>query len=297
MPRKNLKTLKKSPNKKRRNKSKKFKLSSYSSGIPVFFVRHGESTNNVIQEPLIEKKMNNEITDEEFERIWKSNRMDDPDLTLKGKEQAIALGKYLKKGLNISNRKIHIYSSPFKRTLDTTDGIAKSFNKNEYKVTVRPDIFENGGVYSVNKNSELTEGECFSGSEIKNKYNYNVDLLPSAGPWYTGNREDDARSKMRAERVAKWIKSKEFRKENENKIVLMVMHGNFIDYLLKEIMNINAKLNFKTMSEYEVHSIYFDTPNTATSLFVVRNGKIIIKNICNVEHLNLPAEYSIINNI
>ena len=68
-------------------------------GIPVIFVRHGQSTNNTILEPLFMKEARGEITRDERERLWGENRVDDPELTGKGVKEARALGKYLKEAL------------------------------------------------------------------------------------------------------------------------------------------------------------------------------------------------------
>ena len=143
-------------------------------GIPVIFVRHGQSTNNTILEPLFMKEARGEITRDERERLWGENRVDDPELTGKGVKEARALGKYLKEALNFGeskSRNLHIYTSAFKRTLDTTKGIIESFDADEYKVQVRPDIFETGGVYIINdKNLRDGPGRCFSAADISSLY-------------------------------------------------------------------------------------------------------------------------------
>ena len=274
-------------------------------GIPVIFVRHGQSTNNTILEPLFMKEARGEITRDERERLWGENRVDDPELTGKGKTEARALGKYLKEALNFGeskSRNLHIYTSAFKRTLDTTKGIIESFDADEYKVQVRPDIFETGGVYIINdKNLRDGPGKCFSAADISSLYKgYDTSLLPVQGPWYVDGWENDTKSRERAYKVSNWIKSDEFRNMHNSHFVVFVMHGNFIDHLQKAILNIpgDPNLDSSTTNDHNVQAVSFGTPNSATSLFTIfGNGRVSCRHIGGVDHLALAPNESAFSRI
>jgi broad specificity phosphatase PhoE len=265
-------------------------------GIPVLFVRHGQSANNVLWESLMEKITKENVPRSEVERLWGEVHIDDPDLTKKGADEAVQLGNYIRGGLDWLGRTLRFYTSPFKRTLDTTDNITKAFSKEQYDVLVHPQIYETGGVYYINKqNLRDGPGKCFSRPDIERLYGYDASALPAEGPWYASGWESDSQSRERANGVSNWIKSAEFRELNENKIVVFVMHGNFIDHLQKAMMNIpeDATIDSKVTNDHTVHPVSFGTPNTATSLFFVfKDGRISVRYIGNVAHLNSCLETS-----
>ena len=131
--------------------------------------------------------------------------------------------------------------------------------------------------------------------DIERLYGYDASALPAEGPWYASGWESDSQSRERANGVSNWIKSAEFRELNENKIVVFVMHGNFIDHLQKAMMNIpeDATIDSKVTNDHTVHPVSFGTPNTATSLFFVfKDGRISVRYIGNVAHLNSCLETS-----
>ena len=186
---------------------------SHIRGIPVMFVRHGQSTNNVILEPLLAQEAHGKISREDVETKFRKERVDDPPLTKTGVVEAKQLGKHLKKALVFNESGVvQFYTSPFKRTLDTTKYMLESFQTKEYNVTVHPDIFESGGVYMIDDhNRRVGPGKCYSANDIANIYKgYNVSLLPEDGQWYVDGWEHDGKSRMRAQKVATWIKSTEF---------------------------------------------------------------------------------------
>ena len=269
---------------------------SYIRGIPVIFVRHGQSANNVLWEALMQKVTKENIASSEIERMWGEVHLDDPDLTDTGINEAVQLGKYMKDGLDWRGRTLRFYTSPFKRTLDTTKNITRAFNKNQYDVMVHPDIYETGGVYFINdKNLRDGPGKCFTRSNIEDFYGYDASMLPSKGPWYTSGWESDSQSRNRSIRVSNWIKSREFRALHEDKIVVFVMHGNFIDHLHKAMMNIkeDTTIDSTVTNDHTVHPVSFGTPNTATSLFIVFDqGRISVRYIGNVAHLDFCSQSS-----
>jgi len=260
------------------NPDKNNNLDNSITNIPFFLVRHGESTNNVIDKKLKFDYDNNFYQNKEYiSKLKNANYSSDPDLTKKGFNQASLLGIYLKNNLLLKNRKLIFYTSPFLRTLETTFAIIDSFNSNDYEVIVHPEIYENGGVTFINNDNKFdAPGKCLSSSEIKNKYGFNTDLLNNDNQWYTKEYEKKDLSIQRSKNIINFIKSKEFKEKNNNNIVFFIIHTHFMNLLLKEIMN-NNDLNLN-----------FEIPNTSTSLFVLKeDNKLNIKFINNIEHLTI----------
>lgn len=244
--------------------------------IPLFLIRHGESNNNYKEKDFI-YDFNYDLKNKQLlQKLKDIDLEDDPSLTKKGINQALMLGVFLKNNLYLKNRKLVIYTSPFLRTLQTTKYILKAFNKNNYKVIVNPFIYETGGVYYIDDNLKLKgPGKCLTSDEIKTKFKFNVKYLDKEGQWYKKNYETQNESIKRAKNITEWIKSDVFKNKHKNDIVLFVIHGDFINLLNKEILDINNS------------DIKFDMSNTSTSLFMLKNNKINVKFINNIEHLFL----------
>lgn len=259
--------------------------------VPVFFVRHGESTNNTILRRLFKAMREDSLTRAEVESEWGAKRSTDPDLTEVGKAEARMLGEYLGLGLDTRTKHFKVYTSAFKRTCDTTQGILEGLRPEKYSVTVRADIFESGGVYTFDKEGKRTgPGACFERDEILARYGYGVDLLPTKGQWYTGGWETDQESRKRASGVAAWIKSDEFYAAHNDgdTVVLLVMHAHFIDHLLKAMLEITSdegRFDTPGMNDYGLQPMHFETANTATSLFLVNPSVVVTKWIGSTSHL------------
>eukprot|EP00038_Savillea_parva_P028999 m.68261 g.68261 ORF g.68261 m.68261 type:complete len:100 (+) comp8501_c0_seq2:115-414(+) len=58
-------------------------------GIPVMFVRHGQSTNNPVYEGLFKQMDDGLLTREEVEATWMRQRLTDPPLTELGKHESV----------------------------------------------------------------------------------------------------------------------------------------------------------------------------------------------------------------
>lgn len=256
--------------------------------IPVLFVRHGQSTNNTILDPLSVKVKKGEISEAEKEKVWLESRSDDPCLTDLGKEEAKHLGNYLIKYLS-SDKRIVIYTSPFKRTCDTTLALYEKLNfVHETKVICHPEIYESGGVYININGVRDGPGKCLTADDIKTQYGYNVDMLPGEGQWYTKSWENDSQSRERAKKVATWLRSSAFHKENFGKLVILVMHGHFIDHLTKALLGIvdDPCKDFAASNGAKRQPVVFKTANTATSLFnVSSSGQVCIRWAGNTDHI------------
>lgn len=261
--------------------------------IPILFVRHGQSTNNPILERLVEKLRQGELTPAEFPKTWGEERVDDPDLTSIGKTEAMQLGKFLHAGLK-KKYKIVVYTSAFKRALDTTKSIVKLLPSDKCSVIVHPSIFEIGGVYFVNDKGERDgPGKCLTAKKIHEEFGYDVSMLPQNGPWYIDGWESDGKGRQRAKLIANWLKSAKFHKLHQNVLVILVMHAHFIDNLTKAMLGVedDPSLDPLTTNIAWSQPVFFVTKNSGTSLFLVsKEGRVFVQWINRIDHLECTAE-------
>ena len=272
------------------------------NSLSVLTVRHGRSTNNNLLERLYQDKS---LTPSAMETKWLQQRSHDPKLTSLGEHEAIQLGTWLQSSKITHSKHLIVFTSPFKRTLDTTAGIVSSLHKADYTVVAHPDIFETGGVYSTSATGERTgPGQCLTAAEIRTQFQYDVSLLPRQGQWYTSGWEDDAAACNRAKRVAAWMKTEMkavvdgLRKTKEKDdtrgvLVLMVMHAHFINQLTKELCTIqdDPLLFSKSSNTFAAQPMNFITPNTATNLFSLSGGKVAVHWISSTQHLGHSSQY------
>jgi 2,3-bisphosphoglycerate-dependent phosphoglycerate mutase len=110
--------------------------------LQLYFIRHGQSINNVFYE-------------DESQAEYFDNRVPDPDLTSIGLEQARIAGKFLSQpysenGFDPQNRKgfglTHLYCSLMIRAVKTGDAISQATG---LPLVAWPDIHETGGVFDV----------------------------------------------------------------------------------------------------------------------------------------------------
>jgi broad specificity phosphatase PhoE len=117
----------------RRQQVRRAAAAAPSKKLRVVFIRHGESTNNVMEQTSSE--------------LYNANRQPDPDLSPLGVQQATATGEWL---ANDSAASFiapfdELFVSPILRTMQTAEPIAKSLNLTP---TVWTDVFEHGGIYT-----------------------------------------------------------------------------------------------------------------------------------------------------
>ena len=289
-----------------------FDTSSSSSPLHIMTVRHGRSTNNDILEDLFIQEMDDQITSEDRERLWLKNRVHDPDLTQTGKEEAIKLSQWLKNSNITTVKRLIVFTSPFKRTLDTTSGLLSLLNSKNYSVIVHPELYETGGVYSTGSKGERTgPGQCLSAKEISTNFSdYDVSMLPITGQWYTKGWENDQESMARGTRIANWMKSKDIRHtiaataapdDTRDVLVLMVMHGSIINHIQKAILGIKENKELYTTTTSNNYGknqlVNFGTANTATSLFTISGGQVGVQWIGSTIHLGLDSKRTILSRI
>ena len=187
--------------------------------LRIILVRHGESQNNIYHE----------ISLQSFEE----NRVPDPSMTERGKQQALHVAKYIQSGENAVLINIDdIFVSPMLRTLQTAQPISKALGIDPIIWT---DIYEISGVH------EQGAGQGgMSRSAIQKEFpSYQLPETITESGWYdvTLGRESNHHGKLRVQKV--WNHLVEMAQEiTYDRTIMMVVHGDFIDHLIQAALGI-----------------------------------------------------------
>lgn len=198
--------------------------------LDIILIRHGESESNALQEDL---KKKGELLDN-------SKKIEDSKikLTSKGKEQAIQLGKKIKKELEesqINQEDILVLVSPYERARETFEESNKELKLN----------LEKDNIYVLNDLREQSYGAFHMISkEVKKElyeqiYNECQSIHTSFfKPQFLGESPADVGT--RAVNVINFIK--EYARNNNAKKVLIYGHGNINRCLLMNILNLPPEI-------------------------------------------------------
>lgn len=213
----------------------------------------------------------------------------DQPLSAQGWREAEKLAAYMRADKKLAGRKITIYSSPFLRCLQTTAPLAREL---EVPVTVHPDIYEVGGVYTQDPEDPIHRvgsQKSMSANQIRTAFpGYGTNLLPSSGPWYKGGWETDNEARNRIEKVVRWLTSKQFKAQHRGNVVVLVAHGHTILYLLLKLLGlpIDESRDKEGINNYSDLPIKFSVPNTCTSTVTLHvSGDITVGCIGSTAHL------------
>mmetsp|Transcript_24731 Transcript_24731/g.62181 ORF Transcript_24731/g.62181 Transcript_24731/m.62181 type:complete len:330 (+) Transcript_24731:83-1072(+) len=189
----------------------------------IYFLRHGESTNNV-------------RSDEAF-------REPDPSLTTLGHQQAANIGNYLSKLAAYYNFK-HVYVSPMKKTLATAAPLT-SFLKAAPSTAgihceAHPLLYEYGGLFDEKYGSStgLTRKEMREMApyvklpeDTDAKLSFPFPGSDSEG-WYAVNAKETNKNYLaRVKQLASWLWSLD-------DASLLVTHGKLMDTVVKVLLNV-----------------------------------------------------------
>lgn len=203
---------------------------SKSPNLRIILIRHGESENNIHHEVSMEQ--------------YRQNRQPDPDLTTVGYQQAQETADFLRTGNNALLRNVHeIYVSPAHRTLLTCRPIADAL---QIEPKVWADLFEVGGVFSYQPNSADADGVLstvgqggLTRNQMKTEFpNYILEERVTDKGWYTlSKKETKEEGRARIERVFQTLRN-QVMTASEDRTVLLVVHGDFIDYFVQSAFGI-----------------------------------------------------------
>ena len=219
------------------------------SNARILLIRHGESSNNVLAEELVNEVKEGKRKREVIMLDWLKRRSPDPALTEMGQRQAQDLGKYLAPILAEevkSGGPVVLSCSPMLRACMTLEplatGLAKASAYDVGQVEVLPDIFEVHGHY---EGKERKAGACQSAADIRSRFGYSTQKLPASGPWWTSGFESRLDAVARAGRVARRLRSAELR-EGRLKgrgLYVLVAHADFMDLILQHVLHVSPNVN------------------------------------------------------
>mmetsp|Transcript_35433 Transcript_35433/g.101856 ORF Transcript_35433/g.101856 Transcript_35433/m.101856 type:complete len:255 (+) Transcript_35433:47-811(+) len=244
-----------------------------SSKLRLMLVRHGQSMNNVVQERIGPMLQRGDITAEEFTRLWMSERVDDPDLSSKGKAEAEKLGQYYAAWLRKEGVGAKLYASAMVRACQTIQPLSEALG---IGAQVRPDIFEVGGIYSSDSEGRPAPGKTNTAAELQALFpTYDVQAVAevaNGGMWYTQGHESRQEAIQRANTVSAWLKSPALAAEVNGDVAFMVMHADFLNLLCKELLGTKTDFLFA---------------NTSTALMEIDTitGHITVIHMVRVDHL------------
>lgn len=217
----------------------------------LYLIRHGQSANNLMGETVLNEKGE---FDEGAYKEYMASRVADPPLTDVGQKQAERLADFLRqarpkhrpvhddppeaelRGTDVVNRLgiSRIYCSPMLRTLQTAQPTAQALAVNP---EVWIDLHEHGGVFdnsgpdgAVVGHPGLSRAQM---TDLFPGYSIPEERIGENG-WWVGDEEDRPDCDARAIRVSARLRA--MAREMGDERIALVMHGTFMDSLIKAIL-------------------------------------------------------------
>jgi len=201
--------------------------------MQIYFIRHAQSTNNVLWE----------------ETGYNKGRHEDPEVTDLGRRQIKVLAQFLAKGSDkqpltydaqIQNVEgfhfTHLYSSLMVRAMDTADGIGKALG---IAPVARDDLHETGGVWL--KNHETDERVGLPGltqTELQARYpNFIFPANLNGDGWWNRPMETMDECHARAQNLLQDLRETH---ADDAKIAL-VSHGMFYNVFMRVLLKMSKE--------------------------------------------------------
>lgn len=236
--------------------------------LKLYFIRHGQSTNNVAYEK------------EGYEGYFNSRRSD-PDLTPIGEEQARIVAEflnqpYVENGFDPQNKNgfglTHLYSSLMIRAVKTGTAISEATG---LPLVAWPDIHETGGIFDLEMENEevVSVGKPGHGKSYFQAHFPNLIIpedLPEEG-WWNREAEPHENYMERGKNIAEDLLKRHAGRDHR---VGLVTHGGIFTRILIALFDVHA-----------VHP-WFMMNNCAISRIDERDeGRITLTYMNNVVHL------------
>lgn len=236
--------------------------------LQIYFIRHGQSTNNAMME-------------EADREDYLTGRDTDPDLTPIGEIQARLVADYLARppgdsGFDPQNREgfglTHLYCSLMIRAIKTGSAIAQ---KTGLPLVARQDVHETGGIFSVEM---LDQEPVFIGKPGPEKSYFTTEfpdlILPeglSEGGWWNCEKENREDSQARAHAIIEWLKAEHAGKDHR---VGIVMHGGIFTRIMSAFFDIQVKNYWFLMNNCGISRVDLDD-----------DGHLMLAYINKVDHM------------
>eukprot|EP01038_Epipyxis_sp_PR26KG_P013240 gene13240-17746_t len=289
--------------------------------LDLIMIRHAESFNNSIYD-LIKEKYGENLSEEFIQMEEIKMRQEDSSLSLKGFQQATALGEYVgRNGFNVMTGKNStdfewkIISSPMKRCLITSSYILNYINKNNgnnidisknntsiaeneqvKSVEVVPFLYELHGCYGLNEEGNVIGVKGYNNQQIQELFpnfycmkNNDINLMENG--WYDlPGKESYSHFLARTEECVSWIWSLVENQDREYDGIVLVIHGMLIGSIINSLSGAKSASNLLTVHNNTgySHLQLFSTQNNINNTNNTNeNNKRMaaIKSINRVDHL------------
>ena len=241
--------------------------------MKLYLIRHAESANNAIYSSNGDE----------------NGRSPDPEITDIGHKQAALLGKHLAHPLAEPRQHpfeaiddhhfglTHLYCSLMTRSILTSGYIAEACGLPR---VAHPEIFERGGIYQILQPDRRKQGLPGPRREYFEQRFPDLELPANLNPdgWYNRAAETEEPFIERMERVVTDIRH---RHEHTDDVVGMVVHGDFIDQFINQLMGVERKReNYSSpwVANWAFH-------NTSISRIDFRDGAHTILYLNRIDHL------------
>lgn len=207
--------------------------------MELYLIRHAQSLNNALPE---------------------QDRVEDPPLTELGHQQSVHLSDWIH-----TLKLTRVVTSPFLRTLQTTDHLARSLGM---KPAIRVDLHEKGGCVSGPSRDTFTGRPGMTRAQIGSQFpGFSIPpQIDGAGWWRSRPFETDDVARQRAVRL---LSQAIMESTGVDQRVAWVMHG-----------------DFKRLFLAEIHEEPLDIPfNTSVTKVVISPERCFLDDYNRVDHL------------
>lgn len=230
--------------------------------LQLYFIRHGQSTNNVI-----------EFQDDNDNYLFE--RDIDPELTTIGEEQAQLVAKFLAQpftpiNFDPQNRfgfgLTHLYCSLMVRAVRT--GLAVS-DQTGLPLVALPEVHETGGLFDVETDEDeivyvgqAGPGRSFFQSQFPQLI---VPETLSEHGWYNLEKEPRENYRARAQQVVDILLDEH---KGTNHRVGIVMHGGIFKYIISVLFNLQAEHVWINMNNCAISRIDISETGRVTLMYM-----------------------------
>jgi len=228
-----------------------------------YFIRHGESSNNAL-----------------YAQTGSSlGRSADPELTEKGRQQALHLGRYLAGLSDTGGGLTHLYCSLMVRSVDTALTVSAAIG---VPAVAWVDLHEGGGIYldkpaaEGDGNSPLREG--LPGKTRREFQLLYPDLvLPlelDGRGWWNRPFEESSQRPARAHRVVQELLRRHAAShpDGSEDRVAVISHGGFYNHFLRALFGLPARSD-----EEEDLGVWFSLNNTGITRIDIQAGRLLVR--------------------
>lgn len=270
--------------------SKSGTIPDRTDALNVIFVRHAESTNNVLAEEIrVQYGASPYQPETEAKKVYDHSRDEDPDLSLIGVRQLQNIPehpyfRFIQLKRLASRKRVQIYCSPMLRALKTAKAVSSFIGIDNVKVT--PSVCEKGGIFVTDDGTSILR-DGLTRDEIQSMFpTFDLSYLPigSEGWWRQyaqgiEGKEDDTFFETRLKETLELIDShleRMQRDEEAEDYIVIVAHADFLNGILTRMLDVPI--------DFDKYMFYHgNTSCSHLEVSVFEEEKIIRLRTCNAQ--------------